>query len=77
MTRNELTQWFNHVRDAQDGIAKAERAILDARRCHGSYEPTLEVRARDVLGCLIGARELLALTMGRIDHLASELEPKP
>jgi hypothetical protein len=55
VTRNELISWWNHVREAQEGIATAERAVLNARLIHGSYDETLEARARDALGCLMTA----------------------
>ncbi len=71
MTRQELSAWWAKRGDAWGSIQAAETALLEARLV--GLDDVLRRRVQDALGCLAGAREILALATERAHVLADGL----
>jgi len=60
VTRQILSRWWSKRGEAWSAIDNAERAILEALQIIPASDP-IGMHVRSALGCLSGARELLAI----------------
>ncbi len=70
MNRAQKSEWWSKRGDAWDALQRAEQALLEAR-ARGSDE-SLDVHARNALGCIAGAREMLVLATERLHAIEDE-----
>jgi len=72
-TRQQLSQWWAKRGDARDAIDSAERALLEALQIISAADP-IGMHVRSALGCLSGARELLAIATEGVNAEARKLD---
>ena len=72
MTRWEMSEWWTHKGTAWASIDAAERALLEAQHFQRA-DPDLDRVVRHAIGCLAGAREMLAIATEFVEAAAKKL----